>query len=92
MPQHDSDESCNYLINFRMDFTQRHPYYRAVVGVRSRQWWRNGGPTVEVEPKHQGGEKNKNRSFGVPGTAGTNFLFYGTAYCVLVLRLFYGCS
>ena len=44
-------------------------------GSGGRQWWRNGGPTVEVEPKHRGGEKNKSRSFGVPGTAGTNFCF-----------------
>ena len=74
MPQHDSDESCNYLINFRMDFTQRHPYYRAVVGVRSRQWWRNGGPTVEVEPKHRGGEKIKIVRLGCLALLGPTFV------------------
>ena len=48
-----------YLIFLRFYFASSLPQDSG-----GRQWWRNGDPTVEVEPKHRGGEKNKNCSFG----------------------------
>ena len=47
---HPNDESCNYLINFPWIYSAS----SLLQGSGGGQWWRNGGPTVEVEPKHRG--------------------------------------
>ena len=68
-----------------MDFTQRHPYYK---GSGGRQWWRNGGPTVEVEPKHRGGKKIKIVRLGCLALLGPTFVFRENIF----KNIFYGLS
>ena len=67
LPQHHNDKPCDYLINFP-GFS---PQCRAVVGAVVAQRGPNGW---KLNPNIVGGKKI-NRSFGVPGTDGTNVGF-----------------